>query len=66
MAKAICDCEAYNIPRIGLWGILQASQTEYEQQRPSTQYFLEEAAERGIQVFAAAESRLFHDDKELF
>jgi hypothetical protein len=66
LAKAIKDCETYNIPQIGLWGILQASKSEFENQRPSTQYFLETAAERGIKVYVSAESQLFHDDAELF
>lgn len=59
LAKAIVDAEKHNIPAIGLWGILQASQVEYVRQRPSTQYFIWEAARRGIKMIAARESRLF-------
>ena len=66
LASAILDCTTYGIPKIGLWGILQNSKVEYTNQRPSTQYFLEAAAERGIQVLVSSESKLFHDDAELF
>lgn len=58
LAKAIVDCEREKIPAIGLWGILQSSETEYEGQRQSTQYFLWEARRRGIEVLVAPESRL--------
>ena len=67
MAKAIVDCEEQDIPNIGLWGILQrGSKQEYELQRPSTQYFIEEAMRRGINVSVSPESMLMHDDPELF
>jgi hypothetical protein len=39
---------------------------EYQLQRPSTQYFLEEAIRRGIKVKVAPESMLLHDDPEVF
>lgn len=67
MAKAIIDCEEQGIGSIGLWGILQrGSKQEYELQRPSTQYFIEEAMRRGINVSVSPESGLMHDDPELF
>jgi hypothetical protein len=64
LAKAIIDCERDEIPAIGLWGILQRGPSEYEKQRPGTQYFLWEAARRGIKVLAAQESGLFEPPVE--
>lgn len=58
LAKAVVDCEREKIPAIGLWGILQSSENEYAYQRQGTQYFLWEAARRGIKVVVAPESRL--------
>lgn len=66
LAKAIVDCERLGIKQIGLWGILQKSETEYAYQRPGTQYFLWEAAKRGIKVLAARESNLFEPPPEDF
>lgn len=67
MAKAIVDCEEMGIPNLALYGILQrGSKQEYKDQRPSTQYFIEEAIRRGINVKVAAESLLLHDDPEVF
>lgn len=67
MALAIVECEKRNIPEIALYGILQrGSKQEYTLQRPSTQYFLEEAIRRGIKVKVAPESMLLHDDPEVF
>jgi len=67
MAQAIVDCEEQNIPEIALYGILQrGSKQEYQLQRPSTQYFIEEAIRRGIKVRVAPESMLLHDDPEVF
>jgi hypothetical protein len=68
MALAITQCEEQGIPQIALYGILQGgsldpnakNQTpEYLYQRPGTQYFIWEAARRGIKVLAAKESQLF-------
>ena len=64
LAKAIVDCEREKIPAIGLWGILQSSDNEYAYQRPGTQYFLWEAAKRGIKVLVAPESRLAERPKD--
>ena len=50
MAKAIVDCERLGIPAIGIFGVIQASQTEYEKQRPGLQYFIQRAAEIGISI----------------
>lgn len=58
LAWAIVQCEREKIPAIGLWGILQSSDNEYAYQRPGTQYFLWEAARRGIKVMVAPESNL--------
>lgn len=66
MAKAIVDCERLGIKQIGLWGILQASETEYVKQRAGTQYFIWEANRRGIKVMAARESNLFEIPPEDF
>jgi hypothetical protein len=66
LAKAITDCEAQGLKQIGLWGILQRGQGEYEKQRPGTQYFLWEATRRGIKVLAAPESGLFEIPPEDF
>lgn len=59
LAKAIIDCEQHGIKRIGLWGIMQQSDSEYTYQRPGIQYFLGEAMRRGIKVVAPRESCLF-------
>ena len=66
MAKAILDCEQNKIPRIGLWGIMQASENEYAYQRPGIQYFIWEATRRGIQVMAPKESRLFEPPENVW
>lgn len=59
MAKAIAECEEKGIKKIALYGIMQSSDEEYAYQRGGTQYFIWEAARRGIKVLAAKESRLF-------
>jgi hypothetical protein len=66
LAMAIMDAERLGIRRIGLWGILQASEQEYGYQRSGTQYFLWEAARRGIQVMVAKKSRLFEAPPEIW
>ena len=66
LAKAIVDCERLGIKKIGLWGILQASDQEWAYQRPGTQYFIWEATRRGIKVLAARESKLFEIPPETF
>lgn len=59
LAKAIADCEDRGIPSIGIWGVMQASATEYVFQRPGIQFFIAHAAARGIKVVAPKESGLF-------
>ena len=59
LAKAIVDCEREGIKQIGIWGVMQASETEYVYQRPGIQYFIWEAHKRGITVVANRESCLF-------
>ena len=59
LAKAIVDCEMHGIKQIGIWGVMQASETEYTYQRPGIQYFIWEAHKRGIEVIANRESCLF-------
>jgi hypothetical protein len=59
LAKAIVDCEREGIKQIGIWGVMQASETEYTYQRPGIQYFIWEATRRGIKVLANRESCLF-------
>lgn len=59
-AKAIADIEAGKAaPRLGFFGILQASDGEYAEQRPGFQYFLDQAMRRGIEVFAPDITDLF-------
>lgn len=59
LAKAIADCEQQGVRQIGLWGIMQQSESEFTYQRPGIQYFLGEAMKRGIKVSANRESCLF-------
>lgn len=66
MAKAIVECENYNIPTIGLWGIMQASPNEYTYQRPGVQHMIWEAARLGIKVIAPDVSKLFEPPPEDF
>ena len=67
LALGIAECERLRIAEIALYGILQrGSKQEYTDQRPSTQYFIEEAIRRGINVRVAPESMLLHDDPEVF
>jgi hypothetical protein len=66
LAKAIADCQRLNIPRIGIWGVMQASETEYTYQRPGIQYFIWQATQFGIQVIAPEASRLFEPQPENF
>jgi hypothetical protein len=70
MAKAIVDIEAYHhegmmpVKRLGIWGVMQASETEYTYQRPGIQYFIWEASRRGIEVICNQESKLFEMPSE--
>ena len=66
MAKAITDCEQRGIKKLGLFGILQASQQEYAYQRSGTQYFMWEAARRGIDVMVPDISKLGEPPPEVF
>ncbi len=66
MAKAITDCEKHGIPEIGLWGIMQQSETEYAYQRPGIQYFIDQAIRRGIKVRAPDCSMLFEPMREVW
>jgi hypothetical protein len=66
LAKAIVDCQRLNIPRIGIWGVMQASKSEYLYQRPGIQYFIWQATQFGIEVVAPPESRLFEPPEEQF
>lgn len=66
LAKAIVDCERLNIPRIGIWGVMQASENEYTYQRPGIQYFIWEATRCGIHVIAPEVSKLFEPQRESF
>lgn len=56
LAKAIVDCEAMGIPRIGLWGILQASETEFYKHRTGTQHMIWNAFKSGLEVVAPQEA----------
>lgn len=65
MAKAIADCEEYGIDMIGIFGVMQASQTEYENQRPGIQYFIDLAQKKGIKVGVPEEAKhLFNPPPE--
>jgi len=64
LAKAIDDCEKNNYKKISIFGVMQASKTEFAYQRPGIQYFIWEATKRGIQVIAPEESKLFHIAQE--
>lgn len=66
LAKAIDDCQRLGIPRIGIWGVMQASKSEYVYQRPGIQYFIWQANQLGIQVIAPEASRLFEPPEETF
>jgi hypothetical protein len=66
LAMAIKDCERLNIPAIGLWGIMQASPNEYTYQRPGIQNLIWQATQRGIEVLAPKESKLFDPPPEDF
>jgi hypothetical protein len=66
IAKAIKDCEMQGIRQIGLWGIMQASATEYAYQRPGIQNLIWEANRRGIKVVAPDVSKLFEPPPEDF
>lgn len=66
LAKAIADCERMGIKRLGIWGVMQASETEYSYQRPGIQYFIQRATELGIQVLAPEASKLFEPQRESF
>lgn len=46
---------------IGMWGVMQASKSEYEEQRPGIQYFMWEAHRRGIRVHLPEEARHLFD-----
>jgi hypothetical protein len=52
IAMAIDDATKLNIPAIGLWGIMQASESEYTYQRPGIQNLIWEATKRNIEVYA--------------
>ena len=66
MAKALDDCDKEGIKEIGLWGIMQASQTEYAYQKPGIQYFIDRAWRRGVKVTCPTESNLFEPQPENF
>jgi hypothetical protein len=59
LARAIKECERQGIPRIGLFGIMQASPNEYTYQRPGIQNMIWEATKRNIKVVAPDISKLF-------
>lgn len=66
LAKAIVDCEEQNIPAIGIWGVMQASETEYRYQRPGIQHMIWEANRLGIKVMAPEPSRLFEPPEDMW
>lgn len=42
--------------KIGLWGVDMSATEEYSQQRPGLKFFIREARQRGIRVFAPVQS----------
>ena len=66
MAMAIVDCESMGIKKLGLWGIMQASEGEYTYQRPGIQNLIWEAAKRDIQVICPRESKLLDPAPEIW
>lgn len=66
LALAILDCEREGIKQIGIWGVMQASQTEYTYQRPGIQQLIWEATQSGIKVIAPDISKLFEPPKEIW
>lgn len=66
LAKAIADLSALPVTRpktIGIWGVMQATPTEYSYQRPGIQYFIQRARESGIEVVAPDVARLFEPQR---
>jgi len=59
LAKAIHDCQEQGIGRIGIWGVMQGSQQEFQYQRPGIQYFIQRALDLDIEVTAPRSSALF-------
>lgn len=66
LAKAIADAETAGVKRIGIWGVMQASEGEYMYQRPGVQYWIQRADELGIEVIAPEESALFEPQRVKF
>jgi hypothetical protein len=66
LAMAIKECERLGAKQIGLFGIMQASPTEYTYQRPGIQNLIWEATKRGIKVVAPDISKLFDPPPEEF
>jgi hypothetical protein len=56
MAKAIDDCVRMKIPNIGIFGVMQASETEYHNQRPGVQNMIHEATKAGLSVIIPEEA----------
>jgi hypothetical protein len=51
---------------IGIYGVMQASETEYAYQRPGIQGLIEEAHRRGIDVYAPEVSQLFRPQEDIW
>ena len=64
LAKAIVDCKMMNIPKLGIWGVMQASETEYAYQRPTIQQLIWEANKMEIEVMVPRESGLLEPPRE--
>lgn len=64
LAKAIDDCEKHDIGQIDLYGIMQASNVEYQYQKPGIQNLIWEATKRGIRINAPDISLLFEPPVE--
>lgn len=54
------------IPRIGIWGVMQASENEYTYQRPAIQALIYRANMVGIEVIVPKESKLFEPQRVKF
>ena len=59
LAISILDCEREGIPQIGIWGVMQAMETEYKYQLPGIQYYIQRAVDLGIKIVCPQESQLY-------
>jgi len=63
LAMAIVELEKRGWKKLGIWGVLQGSQSEFTEQRPGIQYFIQRALDLDIEVIAPSSSALFEVEK---